>query len=306
MTGPRPTEPSPLRVKRRGLPQQLQWALLETLVGASAAGAHTRSQSHSVWEIRGAEVDLVMPVPVIEADRLSSDQRAPSDDRVKAYLAERVYPSAGGKRCETVPPIDTLSAAAGFRKYDFTFKCAAPNDLQIHSAAFFDLIPSHTHFAQVQNALTGEFIEQLITVEHQTVDVTGGEGSRLKSARFIEFIRMGMMHIFTGVDHMSFLLGLVLISRRLRDLVFVVTGFTLGHSLTLALAVTGVLRPHAEFIDALVALTIALIGAENVVVATHRPKIVAAATALLLGGMAALRILGIGDLPFLLILGAGL
>ena len=43
-----------------------------------------------------------------------------------------------------------------------------------------------------------------------------------------------------------------------------VTGFTIGHSLTLALAVTGVLRPHAEYIDALVALTIALIGAENI------------------------------------------
>jgi hypothetical protein len=293
------------RVKRRGL-QLLQWALLATIAGVSAAGAHTRSQSHSVWEIKGAEVDLVMTIPVIEADRLSSDQSAPSDDRVKAYLAERVYPLAGGRRCETVPPIDTLSAAAGFRKYDFTFKCATPNDLQVHSAAFFDLIPSHTHFAQVQNALTGEFIEQLITVEHQTVDVTGGEGSRLKSARFIEFIRMGMMHIFTGVDHMSFLLGLVLISRRLRDLVFVVTGFTLGHSLTLALAVTGVLRPHAEYIDALVALTIALIGAENIVVQTRRPTPVALAVGGSLAFMALLEWLGFGGLPSLLLLGAGL
>ncbi len=184
---------------------------------------------------------------------------------------------AGGRRCALVPPVQTLSAAAGFRKYDFTFKCASPNDLQIRSAAFFDLVSSHTNFAQVQNALTGEFTEQLITVEHQGVDVTGGEGGRLKSASFVEFIRMGMMHIFTGVDHMSFLLGLVLISRRLRDLVFVVTGFTIGHSLTLALAVTGLLRPHAEYIDALVALTIALIGAENIVVQTHKPKPVALA-----------------------------
>ena len=87
-------------------------------------------------------------------------------------------------------------------------------------------MPSHTNFAQIQNAATGEFTEQLITNERQTVDVTGESGSRLKNARFFEFIRMGTMHIFTGVDHMSFLLGLVLISRRLRDLVFVVTGFT--------------------------------------------------------------------------------
>ncbi len=254
------------------MPRLPVFVLAATMLGTSVAGAHTRSQSHSVWEIKGADVDLVMTIPVLEADRLSGDQSAPSDDRLKAYLSERVYPLTGGNRCPVVPPIQTLSAAPGFRKFDFTFKCTAASNLQVHSAAFFDLVPSHTNFAQVQNALSGEFTEQLITAEHQTVDVTGGEGSRLKRARFVEFIRMGTMHIFTGVDHMSFLLGLVLISRRLRDLVFVVTGFTIGHSLTLALAVTGVLRPHAEYIDALVALTIALIGAENIVVQTHKAR----------------------------------
>jgi hypothetical protein len=282
------------------------WALLAVLFGVSSAGAHTRSQSHSVWEIKGAEVDLVMTIPVVEADRLSAGQGAPSDDRLKTYLTERVYPLAGAERCAVVPPVQVLSAAAGFRKYDFTFKCSTPNNLQIHSGAFFDLVPSHTNFAQVQNALTGEFTEQLITVEHQTVEVTGGEGSRLKSAHFAEFIRLGVMHIFTGVDHMSFLLGLVLISRRLRDLVFVVTGFTIGHSLTLALAVTGVLRPHAEYIDALVALTIALIGAENIVVQTQKPTPVALAVGGSLAFMALLQWLGFGGLPSLLLLGAGL
>jgi hypothetical protein len=117
---------------------------------------------------------------------------------------------------------------------------------------------------------------------------------------------MGIMHIFTGVDHMSFLLGLVLISRRLRDLVFVVTGFTIGHSLTLGLAVTGILRPHAEYIDALVALTIALIGAENLAVSTHKPAYFALALAGLMGLMAVIQLLGFGGMPSLLLLGAGL
>jgi hypothetical protein len=88
--------------------------------------------------------------------------------------------------------------------------------------------------------------------------------------------------------------------------VFVVTGFTIGHSLTLALAVTGIVRPHAEYIDALVALTIALIGAENIVVQTREPRPVA----LIAGGslvvMAATEWLGYGGLPGLLSLGAGL
>ncbi|MDP9082930.1 MAG: HupE/UreJ family protein [Pseudomonadota bacterium] len=282
------------------------WVPCLVLFAAGLAGAHTRSQSNSVWEIDGTDVDLVMTIPNIEADRLATDKGSPPDSVMKQYLTERVYAVAGGTRCALIPPVETLSATAGYRKYDFTFKCGTPNDLRIHSGAFFDLVPNHTNFAQVQNVATGEFTEQLITNEHQTVEVTGGEGSRLKSARFFEFIRMGMLHIFTGVDHMSFLLGLVLISRRLRDLVFVVTGFTIGHSLTLALAVTGVLRPHAEYIDALVALTIALIGAENIVVQTQKPRMVA----LVVGGgmalMALIQWLGFGGLPSLLLLGAGL
>jgi hypothetical protein len=76
--------------------------------------------------------------------------------------------------------------------------------------------------------------------------------------------------------------------------------------LTLALAVTGILRSHAEYIDALVALTIALIGAENIVVHTQKPKVIAWTVGSCMGFMALLEYLGYGGLPSLLLLGAGL
>jgi HupE / UreJ protein len=176
--------------------------------------------------------------------------------------------------------------------------------MALHSSVFIDLVPSHVSLAQIQ-ASDGTVIQQIFTSNDQTLQ-TSGRGESMREASFLRYVQMGIMHIFTGVDHMSFLLGLVLISRRLRDLVFVVSGFTVGHSLTLALAVTGIIRPHAEFIDALVALTIAMIGAENISVATHRPGIVAAAVGGLLLLMAGASYLGFGNLPSLLLLGAGL
>lgn len=282
------------------------WLTLGLLLVARPAEAHTRSESHSVWEISGADVDLAMTIPVLELQRLGAGGAAPSDEAVKRYLTDRVYPIAAGRRCALVPPVETRSAAPGYRKYDFTFRCLAAGDLQIRSAAFFDLVASHTNFAEIQDATTGAFAEQLITNEHQTVVVSGKAAEGLKSASFLEFIRMGVMHIFTGVDHMSFLLGLVLISRRLRDLVFVVSGFTIGHSLTLALAVTGVIRPHPEFIDALVALTIALIGAENLAEQTHKPYTIALAFGASLALMALASAFGFGELPSLLLVGVGL
>jgi hypothetical protein len=106
---------------------------------------------------------------------------------------------------------------------------------------------------------------------------------------------------------MSFMLGLVLISRRVRDLLFVVTGFTLGHSLTLALAVTGILRPQAQYIDALVALTIALIGAENIGDSTHKPLPVALFIGGLMIAMAVAQYFGAPvSLPALLLVGGAI
>ncbi len=280
-------------------------AILAAVLAWAPARAHTRSESNALWEVNGSAVDLVMTVPELEARRIGGGSR-PTDAAVQSYLAARAYPLAADVRCPLVPPIEVLSATPGFRKYDLTFRCPSARRLAIHSDAFFDLAPSHVTFTQIQDAASGAFAEQLITTEHRTAQVTDEESARLRSASFLDFVGMGVMHIFTGVDHMSFLLGLILISRRLRDLVFVVTGFTLGHSLTLALAVTGVIRPHAQFIDALVALTIALIGAENLAVATGRSGLVAVVVAAALGLMTIARLLGLGELPSLLLLGAGL
>jgi hypothetical protein len=281
-------------------------SLTAAALTATPASAHVRSESHSVWEINGGNIDLVMTIPKIETERLNPNGPQVDDTTLEKYLADRVYPLNGTVRCALEPPIVALSSAPEYRRIDFTFKCPSDKDLRIHSAAFFDLVSSHTNFAQIQNVATGEFVEELITNERQQVQVTGGQQSRLKSASIAEFIRMGIMHIFTGVDHMSFLLGMVMISRKLRDLVFVVTGFTIGHSITLALAVSGVLRPNVEYIDALVALTICLIGAENLAVATRRPKYFALGLAGIIVSMAVVRALGFGGLPILLSLGAGL
>jgi hypothetical protein len=281
----------------------LSWLAL--VLGGTAA-AHTRSQSHSAWLIDGPSVHLGFTVPDIEAARLTADGRAPDDARLLAYLVPRVGVEAHGKPCPMTATPRTVAASSGFRRIELSFRCAGTTDMALHSTAFFDIVPSHTNFAQIQT-VQGDFFEQLLTCDAPEVAISGPASQhRLQDAGFLQFVAMGVMHIFTGVDHMSFLVGLVLISRRLRDLIFVVTGFTIGHNLTLGLAVTGIIRPHAEYIDALVALTIALIGVENVASATHRPGLVALWTGGALLLMTGLRLAGIGVLPPLLLLGAGL
>jgi hypothetical protein len=268
----------------------------------TAAQAHVKSESHSTWRIDGANVSLDYSVPLTETVRLATIPGVqPPDQRLLEYFKAHLSVSSEGGNCRLAQS-RAVRATDQFRRFEFSFQCPSAADIQLHSATFFDLIASHVNLAQIETA-DGKFVEQIFTLEQQTLAVNA-EGSSLENAGFLQYVQMGVMHIFTGVDHMSFLLGLVLISRRSRDLIFVITGFTLGHSATLALAVTGILRPHAEYIDALVALTIALIGAENIAVATRRPGAVAAGIAGLLLAMIGAKLLGYGTLPMLLLVGA--
>jgi HupE/UreJ protein len=277
--------------------------LLAGLVGPAAA--HTKSTSYSNWRIEGREVHLSFTAPLIETARLNEPgETQPPNERIENYLSKRLTVSADDKVCTLTAPARPLTASAQFRRFEMSYRCPGDKRIALHSEAFLDLVPSHVSLAQIQTS-DGRLIQQLFTKDNQTF-ATSGKDESMRDAGFLRYVQMGIMHIFTGIDHMSFLLGLVLISRRLRDLVFAVTGFTIGHSATLALAVTGIIRPHAEFIDALVALTIAMIGAENIAVATHRPGIVAGGLAGMLLLMAAGSFLGFGGLPSLILLGAGL
>jgi len=269
------------------------------------ATAHTLSETHSAWHVAGATVDLTFTVPDQEASRLEPAGVSPTDQLVGDYLARHLGAESGGTPCRINYGPEKSTAAQGYLRFEFSFGCAPGKPIKLIDTAFFEIVPSHINYAQVITG-DGQFVEQLFTRDQTRIGATAEGDNPLQNASFLSYVGLGITHILTGVDHMSFLLGLILISRRLKDLVFVVTGFTLGHSATLALAVTGIIRPHPEYIDALVALTIALIGAENISVSLHRAGSVALAFGGSLVVMALLQLAGFGGLPALLLLGAGL
>jgi hydrogenase/urease accessory protein HupE len=82
---------------------------------------------------------------------------------------------------------------------------------------------------------------------------------------FRAYLRLGVEHILTGVDHLLFLLGLLVACRRLRTVAGVVTCFTVAHSVTLALAALGVVTLPGRVVEPLIAATIVFVGVENLV-----------------------------------------
>jgi hydrogenase/urease accessory protein HupE len=77
-----------------------------------------------------------------------------------------------------------------------------------------------------------------------------------------EFLKLGVEHIWTGVDHLLFVLALVLLVRDGKRLVATVTAFTVAHSITLAGSVLGLVRVPAAPVEAVIALSILLVAVE--------------------------------------------
>jgi hydrogenase/urease accessory protein HupE len=81
-----------------------------------------------------------------------------------------------------------------------------------------------------------------------------------------KFVPAGVHHILIGQDHLLFLVGLLLMGGTIRQLLFVVTAFTIAHSITLSLAALRIVIPPANAIEPAIALSVIYVGADNLLV----------------------------------------
>jgi hydrogenase/urease accessory protein HupE len=77
-----------------------------------------------------------------------------------------------------------------------------------------------------------------------------------------QYTVLGFQHILEGLDHLLFVAGLLMLARNMRKLILAVTGFTLAHSLTLALATFELVRLPIDLVEALIALSVVFLAAE--------------------------------------------
>lgn len=77
-----------------------------------------------------------------------------------------------------------------------------------------------------------------------------------------QYIQLGIYHIWTGIDHLLFVFGLLMLVRKRSLLVWTITAFTIAHSITLALATLHIVKVSSAFTEAAIALSIVFLGVE--------------------------------------------
>jgi hypothetical protein len=271
------------------------------LLGGSAARAHTRSMSYSSWEIEGREARVRFRIPQLELTRLPWGIVAPPrfSAELGRYLTDALRLEAAGAPCPVLEGPRALAAPPDRALLEWRVRCPAEGELAIETDLLREVAPSHLHFARLRRA-DGGVTEQVLAGAERTWRLPGqGAAAAEESAGsgLGRYVGIGVEHIATGYDHLVFLLGLLLLASRAGEVVTIVTGFTVAHSLTLALAALGRVQPEADAIQALVGLSIALVAAENGWLLSGRRRIVPVVAVAALAGAALLGAAGIGAVP---------
>jgi hypothetical protein len=268
------------------------------LLEASQAGAHTLSTSTSSWEIQPgppATAQVAVRVPWLDLRAALPEEsgppaaagapRAEALSGVDRYLTQHVRLYAGAEPCRVSGPVSSVTSADPAQiGRSWGIACAGAGPLEIRFDGLFEVSSGHLHLARAQVA-GGAPVERVLVFESRRFPlVLPGAAAAAPGSGLADYLTLGVGHIVTGVDHLVFLLALLLAGVSVRQVATIVTGFTAAHSVTLGLGVLGVIRPDSAAIEALIGLSIVVVAFENfaeTVDAPQRRRLLAALAAAL-------------------------
>lgn len=250
------------------------------VLGATAvpgsARAHPRATSLSAWQIDagsdGSKANVVVRVPWSALQKVlpevagvvpeSLGYRRDVAGAIDAYLLEHVRMRTAAGPCVVRGAVQAATSAdpthLGRR---FRLACE-PGTPVLEVDLFLEADPSHLHLARARLA-DGRDLDRVIVLGQTTWSPGAGEAAEHGASSIGDYLRLGIEHIASGTDHLVFVLALLLTGTGIAQLATVVTGFTVAHSLTLALGVLGWVTPLPTAVEALIGLSIVVVACEN-------------------------------------------
>ena len=267
------------------------WFIIIASLLSGVVEGHNRSQSFSLWTLDSQQLQMLYTVPSREITRLKQSNVSSLEVILINSLKSKIKVIQDANECPLLASYNfqSLPSKPGYLRVTARFECPlildrSPPELLIGS--FFDVSSSHVHYAQIVN-LGRAPMDYLFTEDRQrqVVELGGNSSSGSLAQALATHVQLGVLHILAGIDHLIFVLALLLLLPSRRALIWMISGFTLGHSVTLSLAVLGWVVPDIIAIEALIGFSIALVSAENIMLRNGSNRGIGIAAVALLGAM---------------------
>ena len=142
------------------------------------------------------------------------------------------------------------------------YRGAVGSRLSVRSRIIERLARGHRELLSIRAEGGVVLAERMLDAESNEGVANVAEATR-DTGVFFRFCQLGIRHILTGYDHLLFLAGLLVVVRRWRDVFQTITAFTVAHSITLALATTGMVNAPSRIVEMLIAASVVYVGLEN-------------------------------------------
>jgi HupE / UreJ protein len=252
------------------------------------------------WDVALRDLDFAIGLDQNDDGQITWGELLAEQSKVEAYVLGKLQLGQAGQGCNTILQqyqVNTHSDG-GYSSLAFEAKCPANiTALDIQYQLLFDLDPTHRGLLNLSN--NGNSQTAIFSSERASQRFEFGTAPAATTApaltastpiinapvswqsTFISFIREGILHIWAGIDHILFLLALLLpsvLERRagrwvpvdnLRTTIFsiikIVTAFTIAHSITLTLASLQIIMLPSRLIESVIAASVVLAALNNIV-----------------------------------------
>lgn len=165
---------------------------------------------------------------------------------------------------------------------DIYFHVAFPqgmcDQLRVRSTSLAKLARGHRQYIELQDQQGERKADRMLSTDDDVFEVelrrtlalpapviAAPPASPRQTTTFWSFLKLGVEHIWTGYDHVAFLLALMIVGGTFRSVLLVITSFTVAHTITLALATLDLVKLNSAIVEPLIAATIVYVGIENIV-----------------------------------------
>lgn len=272
------------------------FVLLSSFIFSAAANGHQLSTAYlnttlsdtgvweGEWQVRLYDLERAIGIDANGDGKLLWGELQERSDAVKQYLSSHLKLTRGAAPC-TLLLDDAWQIAEhfneGYLALPVRAQCPLEGELEVHYSAFFDEDSEHKLLLAIGATSPNQnntYSNRVISSSQRSISFTGEDGNLWVTVQ--EFIVQGVIHIWKGLDHILFLLSLMLTcvltrknshwvgKQNVRDIIvtttWIVTAFTLAHSITLTATALGWINLPSRWVEVGIAASVALAAMNNI------------------------------------------
>lgn len=231
------------------------------------------------WQVRWLDLHNAVALDDNQDGQLTWREVLQHKSDILDYLTARLTldNTTGTCALQVNPVLQTTSHFnEGYLFLAFSANCADIPSLTLNYDAFFDVEPQHKVLTTV--VLTNGTISRVLSVNqpHVTLDIENNS----QFQTFVDYLKQGIIHIWIGLDHILFLLALLLTAvlirqdkewigitspgNVLKNTIWIITAFTLAHSITLTATAMNWIDLNTTWVELSIALSVLFAALNNI------------------------------------------